>query len=59
MLGSYKVRDDSTFAIGPRLHFKLSDSVWFRPGIAFALPLDDPIKKVEYKIVQLDLPLVF
>jgi hypothetical protein len=53
------VRDTTTFAVGPRFHFKLSDSVWFRPGVAFAMPLDDPMKKSKYKIVQLDLPVAF
>jgi hypothetical protein len=53
------LRDTTTFAVGPRLHFKLSDSVWFRPGVAFAMPLDNPMKKAEYKIVQLDLPVAF
>jgi len=56
---THSIRDTTTVAIGPRLHFKLSDSVWFRPGIAFAAPLDDPMKKAEYKIVQLDLPVSF
>jgi hypothetical protein len=53
------IRDTSTFAIGPRFHFELSDDIWFRPGLALALPLDDPMKKSEYKIVQLDLPFSF
>lgn len=53
------IRDQTTFAVGPRFHFKLSESVWFRPGVAFAMPLDDPMKKAEYKIVQLDLPVAF
>ena len=52
-------RDTTTFAVGPRFHFKLSDSVWFRPGLALALPIDDPMKKNDYKIVQLDLPFSF
>jgi len=52
-------RDTTTFAIGPRFHFKLSDKVWFRPGIALALPIDDPMKKNDFKIAQLDLPLSF
>jgi hypothetical protein len=61
-----EVRDDTTFAIGPRLHFKLSDSMWFRPGVALSLPLDHPMAKTslatrptDYKVVQLDLPLSF
>jgi len=52
-------RDTTTFAVGPRFHFKLADNVWFRPGIAFAMPIDDPMKKNDYKIAQLDLPLSF
>ncbi|HEY2405386.1 MAG TPA: hypothetical protein VGI10_05270 [Polyangiaceae bacterium] len=63
---THTLRDDSSVAIGPRLHVKLSDSIWFRPGIAVALPLDSPLASssnaktpTDYKIVQLDLPLVF
>jgi hypothetical protein len=52
-------RDTTTFAVGPRFHFKLSDSIWFRPGVSLSLPIDDPMKKAEYKIVQLDLPISF
>ena len=52
-------RDVSTFAIGPRLHFKLSETIWFRPGVSLTLPIDDPMKKAEYKVVQLDLPFSF
>jgi hypothetical protein len=52
-------RDTTTVAFGPRLHFKFSESVWFRPGVSFSLPVDDPMKKADYKIVQLDLPLSF
>lgn len=52
-------RDTSTFSFGPRFHFKLSDSVWFRPGVAFATATDSPLEKAEYKIVQLDLPIAF
>ncbi|HWZ90002.1 MAG TPA: hypothetical protein VNW92_14165, partial [Polyangiaceae bacterium] len=57
--GTHSTRDTTTFAIGPRLHFKLSDSIWFRPGVSLSLPIDDPMKKYEYKVVQLDLPLSF
>jgi hypothetical protein len=53
------VRDTMTFAVGPRLHFKLSDKVWFRPGVAYAMGLDDPMQKNKYKVVQLDLPIAF
>ena len=53
------IRDTTTFAIGPRFHFKLSDSAWFRPGVSLSLPIDDPMKKADYTIVQLDLPISF
>ncbi len=53
------LRDTTTFAMGPRFHVKLSDSVWFRPGVAFAMAIDKPLEKFEYKIVQLDLPIAF
>ena len=52
------VRDNTTVAAGPRVHMKLGE-LWFRPGVAFALPLDDPMKRANYRIFQLDLPLAF
>ncbi len=56
---THSIRDTTTFGVGPRFHFKLSDSSWFRPGVSLSLPIDDPMKKAEYKIVQLDLPISF
>jgi len=53
------LRDTTTFAIGPRFHMKLSDSVWFRPGVSFSMAIDEPLEKLEYEIVQLDLPIAF
>ena len=53
------LRDQTTWAIGPRAHFKLGESVWFRPGVAFSMPVDDPMSKFKYKVVQLDLPVAF
>ena len=52
-------RDTTTIAFGPRFHIKLGATSWFRPALAFALPLDDPMKKNKYEIFQLDLPFVF
>lgn len=51
-------RDQGTFAIGVRGHVPLG-KVWFRPGIAYAHPLDDPMGVAGYRIVQVDLPFVF
>jgi len=52
-------RDATTIAVGPRFHFQVSKGKWLRPGVAFAFPLDDPMKKSSYKIVQLDIPFSF
>jgi hypothetical protein len=52
-------RDNVTFAVGPRFHFKVSDTMWFRPGIAYARGIDKPMTDNNYNIVQLDLPLSF
>jgi hypothetical protein len=62
------LRDTSTVAIGPRAHFKLGESMWLRPGIALALPLDNPLAygpsrqaaaTSHFKMVQIDVPFVF
>jgi hypothetical protein len=54
-----KLRDTLSLAIGVRAHFKLSDTVWIRPGIAYARGLDDPMAAANYNIVQLDVPVSF
>lgn len=56
---SPKGRDTATVAFGPRCHFKLGAAAWFRPGVAVAIPLDDPLKAADYTNVQIDLPFVF
>lgn len=53
------LRDTSTFAVGIRGHFKLGDTLWLRPGIAYARGIDDPMDAGSYHIVQLDVPFVF
>jgi hypothetical protein len=54
-----KLRETTTFAIGPRFHFKLNDKMWLRPALSFAVPLDDPMADREYKVFQLDIPFVY
>lgn len=54
-----ELRDTTTVAFGPRLHFKLNDTMWLRPAVAFALPLDNPMSDAKYKVVQIDVPFVF
>ncbi len=52
-------RDSTTVAVGPRLHFKIGQDVWLRPGLSYATALDEPLSKSKYNIVQVDLPVVF
>ena len=52
-------RDTTTFAVGPRLHFKLSETAWFRPALVYARAIDKPMTDLDYNIVQLDLPFSF
>jgi hypothetical protein len=53
------LRDNSTFAIGLRVHFGLSGTVWLRPGLAYARAIDDPMDAASYDILQLDIPVAF
>ncbi len=53
------IRDNTTVAIGPRFHFKVAEKTWMRPAVSFSAPLDDPMQDRKYKIVQLDIPVVF
>ncbi|HWA73929.1 MAG TPA: hypothetical protein VG937_16415 [Polyangiaceae bacterium] len=53
------LRDTTTVAFGPRVHVKLSPTMWLRPGVSFGLPLDDPMKASKYKLLQLDIPFIF
>jgi hypothetical protein len=52
-------REQFTFGIGPRLHLKVGDSGWFRPGLSYTRALDDPMAAKNYNIVQIDLPYAF
>lgn len=53
------LRDTTTVAVGPRLHFKIGEKSWIRPALAFAFGLDDPLQRWESRSVQLDIPVVF
>jgi hypothetical protein len=53
------LRDTTTVAVGPRLHFKMGEKSWIRPALAFAFGLDDPLKRWESRSVQLDIPVIF
>jgi hypothetical protein len=55
--------DNTTFAIGPRLHLPLGGGIQMHPGIAWAQGLDAaknaPLNFDHYHIVQVDIPMVF
>lgn len=53
------LRDTTTVAVGPRLHFKLGETSWIRPALALAVALDDPLRRWETTSVQLDIPVIF
>ncbi len=52
------LRDNLSFAVGPRFHFKLGESTWLRPGASYARGLDQPMAGAKYSIAQLDLLLI-
>ncbi len=56
---SEELRDNLTAAVGPRFHFKLSDTVVVRPGLSYSFALDAPMKRSDYSIFQLDVPVLF
>lgn len=52
-------RETVTFAIGPRLHFRLAERRWIRPAATLTWPLDDPLSAQHYRILQIDIPVSF
>ena len=50
--------DTVSFAVGPRFHFKVANT-WLRPGISYSQVVDQPFASSHYKIVQIDVPVVF
>lgn len=58
------IRDQASFAVGPRLHLKAGESLWIRPGIAYARGIDKPMAgaktgPTDYNIIQIDIPVAF
>lgn len=53
--------DNTTFALGPRVHIKVGKSSWIRPGLSYGRGLDKPTNSAgsNYQIVQLDVPIQF
>ena len=52
-------RQQMTFGVGPRLHFKLGAKSWLRPGLSYTRALDKPMSNSGYDIIQLDAPISF
>jgi hypothetical protein len=50
--------DTVSFAVGPRFHFKVGNT-WLRPGVSYAQVLDEPFSSSHYRIMQIDVPVVF
>lgn len=53
-----ELRETITAALGVRFHRKVG-RVWLRPGIAFDVGLDAPMTDREYRIIQVDIPVLF
>jgi hypothetical protein len=53
------LRDTLSVALGARFHWRIRESMWLRPGLAYARGLDDPMSKQRYNVVQVDVPFVF
>jgi hypothetical protein len=50
--------DTVSLAVGPRFHFQIGKT-WLRPGISYAQVIDEPFSASNYRIVQIDVPVVF
>lgn len=52
-------REQATAGGGVRFNVPVSRTTLLRPGIAYFMPIDDPMADAKYKIVQVDLPVAF
>jgi hypothetical protein len=52
-------RQQLSYGIGPRFHFRIGEKCWLRPGVSYTRYLDHPLSAKEYNIVQIDLPYAF
>ncbi len=57
------LKDNLSFAVGPRVHLKMGEKMWIRPGIAYARFIDKPMGDSDRydsnHIIQIDVPLAF
>jgi hypothetical protein len=52
-------REQATFGLGPRFHFKLGKKSWFRPGLSYSRAIDASMSTRGYDILQIDAPVSF
>ncbi len=53
-----QARETVTAAFGPRFHFKWGKR-WVRPGLSYTQALDHPLDTQHYRMLQIDVPVVF
>lgn len=55
------VMDNASVAVGPRVHIKVGEASWIRPGLSYGRGLDKPtgLAGSNYQFVQLDVPFQF
>lgn len=52
-------REQATFGFGLRANLPLTKVIALRPGLGYFQGIDDPMSTGKYRIVQLDVPIVF
>ncbi len=52
-------KDTVTFALGPRANFKVGKGIRILPGISYGQGLDKPLTDAKYRMIQVDVPVVF
>lgn len=51
--------DKVIVVVGPRVHIRLGEHAWVRPGISYARGFDAPLLTKQTNAVQLDIPVMF
>jgi hypothetical protein len=52
-------REQASFTVGVRAQIRASSRIVIRPGASFSMALDDPMAGDGWKIIQLDVPVIF
>ncbi len=53
------LREQMTVGGGARFNVPLTDTILMRPGLAYFQGVDDPMARLGYRIMQVDLPILF